>query len=158
MTSVFAPLNPAAAQGPTKLATPKGEPLTIGCSASIKTCWCDGALDCATLKKFANAGGCSNVQCEGDTCTCQLPWLVNKDSPVFADAERKHLVKPGMLNRLTAGQKPVKDCSASAQCGNTTITCSVKGNGLCEGINGKGISCLEFKANGDSVEHGTPCG
>ena len=53
---------------------------------------------------------------------------------------------------LAAKPRPVRDCSATAKCGNTTVSCSVKGDGNCQAKDGVGASCQTIKANGTADE------
>jgi hypothetical protein len=113
------------------------------------------------LKKFAAAGGCSTPRCTGESpeiCTCDLASLVVGDSPVLTAAKQQGLVKPNPLDKITAPGRPVRDCKATATCGNTTVSCSVKGNGACQSENGVGVSCTELLSNGGQSTTTSPCG
>lgn len=156
----FAFLSPAAAQTG-QVTAPKPKPAEIICSAGLQLCGCLGADDCDILKKFASAGGCSNLRCTGgnpNVCTCDLAPSVAGDSPVLTAAKRHKLIKPNPLDKITAPTRPVKNCSASATCGNTTVSCKVKGNGACQSENGVGVSCTEFLSNGGQTTTTSPCG
>lgn len=151
---------PAAAQSP-QVTAPPSKPSAIICSASLKLCGCKGNTDCGILNKFAAAGGCSNLRCTGGTpniCTCDLAKSTAGDSPILTAARQHNLVKPNPLDKITAPTRPVKDCSATATCGNTTVSCSVKGNGACQSENGVGVSCTEFLSNGGQTTTTSPCG
>jgi hypothetical protein len=52
------------------------------------------------------------------------------------------------ISRLSAGQRPARDCSATAQCENGSVSCSVKGSGVCQAQNGHGVVCQSIKADG----------
>jgi hypothetical protein len=151
---------PAAAQTG-QVTAPKPKPTEIICSGGLLLCGCLGADDCDILKKFADAGGCSNRRCTDGTpqiCTCDLAPMVAGNSPVLTAARRHNLVKPNRLDKITAPTRPVKDCKATATCGNTTVSCSVKGDGACQGVNGSGVSCTEFLSNGGQTTTTSPCG
>ena len=157
-TLSFASLSPAAAQS-SQVTAPPSKPVAITCSASLKLCGCKGGKDCSILKDFAAAGGCSNPpRCAGDICVCDLDALVKGDSPVLTAARQQKLVKPNPLDKITAPTRPVRDCKATATCGNTTVSCSVKGDGACQGVNGSGVSCTEFLSNGGQTTTTSPCG
>lgn len=154
-------LSPAVAQSSGQVTTGKPKPVAITCSANLGYCVCLGDGDCSTLKKFAAAGGCSKPNCTGGTpniCSCNLDPLVVGNSPVLTAAKQHGLVKPNPLDKITAPGRPVKDCEAKATCGNTTVSCSVKGNGACQAENGTGVSCTEFLSNGGTKTSTSPCG
>jgi hypothetical protein len=146
-TLSFASLSPAGAQSP-QVGAPPSQPAAVTCSAGLKLCGCKGSADCAILKKFADAGGCSNRRCADDICVCNLDALVRGDSPLWTAARQHNLVKPNPLDKLGPRPRPVKDCSATAQCGNKTIACSIKGDGVCQGKDGIGVHCQAYTANG----------
>lgn len=150
----------AAAQSP-QVTAPKPKPVAINCSAMLGYCACLGDNDCGILKKFASAGGCSKPNCTGETpeiCSCNLTPLIAGNSPALTAAKRHNLIKPSPLDKITAPTRPVKDCKATATCGNTTVSCSVKGDGACQGVNGSGVSCTEFLSNGGQTTTTSPCG
>ncbi len=159
-TLSFASAGAAAAQSP-QVTAPKPKPVAINCSAQLGYCACLGNDDCDILKKFASAGGCSKPNCTGEAkeiCSCNLTPLIAGNSPALTAAKRHNLIKPNPLDKITAPTRPVKDCKATATCGNTTVSCSVKGDGACQGVNGSGVSCTEFLSNGGQTTTTSPCG
>lgn len=124
----------------------------ILCLPSYNYCGCKGD-DCSTLKKFSSAGGCKGLLCDGgapEYCKCQLAKLPPGNSLVFSSARQKNDLKPNpLLDKRGTLPRPVRDCSATAKCGGTTVSCSVKGSGLCQGENGSGVSCTQFLASGE---------
>jgi hypothetical protein len=160
MTLAMALPFPGGAQPTTKVAPPT-RPQEITCSAALGACACLGNSHCDILKKFASAGGCSDLKCTDGTpqiCTCQLDKSPATDSPVFTAAKSHHLLRPSFLDKLAPRPKPTRDCKASASCGGgVSVTCSVKGDGACEGINGGGVSCVKFLTDGSQKSTTAEC-
>lgn len=159
LTLALASSSPAGAQS-SQVTAPKPKPVEIiTCSAGLRACGCMGGEDCSTLKKFAAAGGCSNLKCTGETpniCVCDLDAM--HAGPVFTAARQHNLLKRNPLDKLAAPTKPVRDCTATATCGGTTVSCSVKGSGACQGANGTGVSCTQFLADGGEETTTSECG
>jgi hypothetical protein len=72
---------------------------------------------------------------------------------------------PTALDERSAGLEPTIDangaslgCAASAKCPNgTTLNCDVPGAGTCSGVDGVGVQCIAYAADGTPEEFGGTC-